>query len=357
MKIPQKSDLGVSLEHSRSGLRDSHRRSLLSLLFLVTGSALLVFGTLQLINGHIWLGTFEYLVSGLLLWSRQGLRNTRHLHRWVYGFLVSFCFFSLLIILVPEASITAFVWILMIPVLSYLLLGKSEGLRLSLPSLIAGCVIFAVYQGRIDSTFAIIDLLNMVLCATLMLFFIHIYETRREEAEKRLFDMAQMDSLTGLANRACFNSVLNRTMAECNRNGSGFALVIMDIDHFKRVNDTMGHDAGDQVLGRIGSLLTERLRATDSVGRLGGEEFGLILRDLSPDAAYALIEELRERIASDEISYGEARIQLTASFGIAHYPDHAKSSEALYRLADRCLFAGKRAGRNTVSQAGVAMLG
>jgi diguanylate cyclase (GGDEF)-like protein len=130
----------------------------------------------------------------------------------------------------------------------------------------------------------------------------------------------------------------------------------MDVDHFKLVNDTMGHDAGDQVLGRIGELLTERLRGTDSVGRLGGEEFGLILRDLKPDDSYELIEKLRARIATTEVLYGEASIRVTASFGIAHFPDHGRSADTLYRVADRCLYSGKRTGRNTVVQAGVAMV-
>jgi len=266
-------------------------------------------------------------------------------------------FFALGILIVPDVSITAFVWILMIPVLAYLLLGRTEGLRLSLPFLIGGCSIYALSLGRFDSAMAWIDLLNLVLCAALMLCFVHIYETRREEAERKLFTMAQSDSLTGLANRANFQSVLARTVAECRRSGGGFALVIMDVDHFKVVNDTMGHDAGDRALVRIGQLLMERLRGTDFVGRLGGEEFGLILRDVKPDHSYELMEELRQRIADTQLAYGEATITMTASFGIAHYPDHAQSADALYRVADRCLYAGKKAGRNTVALAGMAAVG
>jgi diguanylate cyclase (GGDEF)-like protein len=356
MKNPQDIDLGVSLERSRSGLRDGHRRSLMRTLFLVTGSALLVFALLQFFNQNFYLAIGELVSSALLFFGCSRIQTTVHLERWIYGYLLSGFCFAVLIVVVPEVSITAFVWILMIPVLSYLLLGKKAGFRLSAPFVIVGCLVYAVTQDAFTGVMAIIDLLNLFLCAALMLVFIHIYETRREDAEIKLFEMAQSDSLTGLANRASFHSTLDRTVAECVRSGAGFALVLMDVDHFKLVNDTMGHDAGDQVLGRIGELLTERLRGTDSVGRLGGEEFGLILRDLKPDDSYELIEKLRARIATTEVLYGEASIRVTASFGIAHFPDHGRSADTLYRVADRCLYSGKRTGRNTVVQAGVAMV-
>lgn len=353
MNRPPETDLGVSLQRSRSGLRDGHRRSLMRTLFLVTGTALLVFGCLQILNQQPFLASLELVVSGLLFFGCRRLQTTPHLDKWIYGYLLTGFTFALLIVLVPDVSITAFVWILMIPVLSYLLLGKKNGLRLSVPFVVGGCLLYAVTQDAFTGVMAIIDLLNLFLCAALMLMFMHIYESRREEAEVKLFTLAQSDALTGLANRASFHSILARTVAECARSGGGFALVIMDVDHFKLVNDTMGHDAGDLALRRLGKLLTERLRKTDSVGRLGGEEFGLILRDVKPEDSFELMEELRQRIADTEVSYGEAAIHLTASFGIAHFPEHGLSADSLYRVADVCLYAGKRAGRNKVIPAGV----
>ena len=353
MNVQQDTDLGVSLEQSRSGLRDGHRRSLMRTIFLVTGAALIVFGSLQILNKQFLLATAEFTVSGLLFLGHYRLRVTSHLERWIYGYLIFTFSFIFLVLIVPKASITAYVWILMFPVLSYLLLGKRGGFFLSAPFLIAGCLVYALSVDSFANAIAIINLLNLVLCAVLMLAFVHIYETRREEAELKLFMMAQSDSLTGLANRASFHSTLIRTIAECERSGSGFALVIMDVDHFKLVNDTMGHDAGDRALGRIGKLLTERLRKPDSVGRLGGEEFGLILQNLKPEDAFQLVEQLRERIAATVVPYGEATIRLTASFGIAHFPDNGRSAETLYRAADSCLYAGKQAGRNTVVRAGM----
>lgn len=353
MNAHQDNNLGVSLEQSRSGLRDDHRRSLMRTIFLVTSISLVVFGFLQLLNNQFLLATAELTVSGLLFVGRYRLRVTPNLERWIYGYLIFIFAFIFVILIAPKASITAYVWILMFPVLSYLLLGKRGGFCLSAPFLSVGCLIYALSVDSFANAFAFINLLNVVLCAALMLAFVHIYETRREEAELKLFMMAQSDSLTGLANHASFHSTLVRTIAECDRSGAGFALVIMDVDHFKLVNDTMGHDAGDRALSRIGKLLTERLRKSDAVGRLGGEEFGLILRDLKPADAHQLVEELRERIASTEVRYGEGIIRLTASFGVAHFPDDGRSAETLYRAADSFLYAGKQGGRNTVVHAGM----
>ncbi|KPQ30638.1 MAG: GGDEF domain protein [Marinobacter excellens HL-55] len=354
MKTPKHPDLGATLEQSRSGLRDNHRRSLTRLLFLVTGSALVVFGLLQFFNGYPWVSLVELLASGVLLFGAVRLKTTPHLQQWIYAYLVSTFSFFIIIMLLPEASIAAFVWVLMMPVMAYLLLGKHEGMILSVPFMVLGLVIYFFFLEEVGSASSLIDLLNMVLCGVLMQVFMHMYEARREEAEQRLVDMAQTDALTGLANRANFQATLARTIAECDRSGDGFALVVMDIDHFKLVNDTLGHDAGDHVLQNIGKCLTERLRTTDFVGRLGGEEFGLILRNVKPADAFELMDQLRERIANDELRYGEASIRVTASFGIAQWPEHGRSAETLFCVADRCLYSGKRAGRNRVLPAGRA---
>lgn len=351
MTSPDHTDLGATLEQSRSGLRDNHRRSLMRLLFTVTGAALVVFACLQILNGFGWVGACELVAAAVLLFGAWRLKVTEQLQQWIYSYLVLLFSFFLVIMMLPDASVSAFVWILMIPVLAYLLLGKREGMILAVPFMLVGTVIYFVHLEDVGSARGLIDLLNLVLCAVLMLTFIHVYEQRREEAEQRLVDMAQTDALTGLANRSSFQATLNRTIAECERSGTGFALVIMDIDHFKVVNDTLGHDAGDRVLQSIGQCLTERLRATDSVGRLGGEEFGLILRDVKPAAAFELMDELRQRIAERYLSYGDARIRVTASFGIAQWPDQARGAEALFCMADRGLYAGKRSGRNCVTRA------
>jgi len=222
MNTPHHSDLGATLEQSRSGLRDSHRRSLMRLLFLITGSALVVFACLQILNGFLWVGIGELCASALLYFGVWRLKSTPYLQQWVYAYLVPLFAFFLVIMLLPEASVSAFVWVLMMPVLAYLLLGKKEGMILSAPFMIVGGVIYYIHLGQVGNPHAMIDLLNMVLCGALMLAFIHLYEGRREEAEQRLVDMAQTDALTGLANRSNFQGTLNRTISEGERSGIGF---------------------------------------------------------------------------------------------------------------------------------------
>lgn len=350
--MPKLTDLVATLELSRSGLRDSHRRSIMRLLFTISGVGLTVFGCLQILNGFWWVGAIDFLASAVLFFSIPRLRNTNRLQLWVYGYLITVFSYFLLIMLLPEASVTAFVWVLVMPALAHVLLGKRGALTLSVPFMVAGAVIYYSYLGGVSSPAVLIDFLNMAVCALLLLIFSYIYEMRREDAEKRLVDVAQTDAMTGLANRSCFQSALNRTIAECGRNGTGFAMVIMDVDHFKRVNDTLGHDAGDHALRHIGGCLTERLRATDSVGRLGGEEFGLILRDVKSSAAFELVDDLRQRIARSELAYGTATIRMTASFGIAQWPDHGRDAEELFRVADHRLYCSKRTGRNRIVNAG-----
>lgn len=356
MKRHTHGDLCKSIQNSRSGLRDSDRRSLMRLLFSATGSSLTVFALLHFFNNMPGLAVGELLASAVLFTGAVRVNQTRHLQVWIYSYLLALFSFFILIMLVPDASAAAFVWVLMMPVMAYLLLGKKEGPVISAPFMAAGFLAYYHFLGTVDSGGVMIDLLNMVLGGVLMMIFMHMYEHRREVAEHKLVDLAQTDALTGLANRSSFQGTLNRTLAECERSQTSFALVIMDIDHFKMVNDTLGHEAGDQVLRHISQSLKERLRATDSVGRLGGEEFGLILRDVASPVAFQLMDELRERIASTELTYGDASITVTASFGIAYWPNDGRQVHDLFRAADRRLYCGKRGGRNIVAETDSALV-
>jgi diguanylate cyclase (GGDEF)-like protein len=120
----------------------------------------------------------------------------------------------------------------------------------------------------------------------------------------------------------------------------------MDIDHFKQVNDRWGHDGGDEALKHICNGLLLRLRVTDSLGRLGGEEFGLLLRNTDLASATPLVETLRQQISANPLVYGEERIPLSATFGLAEWPTDGLSASELYRCADRRLYRGKELGRN-----------
>lgn len=334
---------------STSGLMGSHRRWLVRVVYGVSAGAFLAFAVIQFLNGGYLLATVELLSALGLSIVTALIGRTRHLPFWTYTYLLAVGAFLMLLISSPNAASTAFVWLLLMPVLAYLLLGRPGGPVIALPFIVVGLALWRDQLGPFTTPQDVLTFMNPVLCSLLMLLFVHLYEGRRAEAERQLLVLAETDPLTGVANRGYFRATLDRTAHESKRSGVRFSLVLVDIDHFKRVNDTLGHDAGDEVLRWITQNLEERLRGTDFIGRLGGEEFGIILRDADRHSARALVETLRERIEAQPIQYHGKPIPITASFGIAHWPDDSEDVPTLYQTADRRMYRSKQSGRNRVS--------
>lgn len=323
----------------------------MSLILGATGLTLGAFAMLQLSAGNTLFAVFELITCGVLLWGSRGIRRAKRLDLWIYLYLLpTFCFL-IYIILMPHASATAFTWTYLMPVMSYLLLGKRRGALLALPFIAAAMVLYFLrYSLPLDAA-GLIDIGNAILCGLLLMVFVHLYETRRALAYQQLEYLAQTDPLTGVASRGSFKRSLLRAIREAERSRSTLVLVLMDIDHFKSVNDRWGHDAGDHALCHICELLLDRLRITDSLGRLGGEEFGLLLRSTDNTSATPLVEQLRQQIAENPLSYGGQAIELSATFGLAEWPADGRSPDELYRCADRRLYRGKQLGRNRLISA------
>ena len=168
---------------------------------------------------------------------------------------------------------------------------------------------------------------------------------RMMESEK---EQAVRDGLTNLYNRREFNKLLQKALANADRQGSGFALLLLDIDHFKKLNDTYGHPAGDAALRNTAQVLERHLRKGDQAARYGGEEFAAILPAADEAGALHLAERLREAIESARVVFEGARLNVTVSLGVAVWPADGKDEEALVSAADRALYAAKQAGRNRV---------
>ncbi|HEX8178025.1 MAG TPA: diguanylate cyclase [Pyrinomonadaceae bacterium] len=165
----------------------------------------------------------------------------------------------------------------------------------------------------------------------------------------RLFTQIQQqaltDALTGCVNRRAFDMQLERDLRLAARMHQALSLVMLDIDHFKQVNDTHGHDAGDAALRFLAEILRAELRAVDTAARYGGEEFAIILPQAGLDGALLVAERLRARLEQTNVP-GIGHI--TASFGLAAFPQHASASAQLVTLADRALYEAKHAGRNRI---------
>lgn len=169
----------------------------------------------------------------------------------------------------------------------------------------------------------------------------------------RLKRRADRDGLTGLYNRRSLDARLDQELKRHMRHKEGFALLLADLDHFKTVNDTHGHLAGDAALRHAAQSLESGLRSTDFLARFGGEEFAAILPHTGQSQAWMLAERLRRRLASAEMRYAGRVIPLTMSIGLAAFaPGMAATPASLLAAADQALYAAKRAGRNRVSVAG-----
>ena len=160
---------------------------------------------------------------------------------------------------------------------------------------------------------------------------------------------AATDGLTGLPNKRAVTDALKRTFAQAATTKAPLALLLLDLDHFKQVNDQRGHAVGDQVLANVGATLRGVLRVRDFAGRNGGEEFAVLLPDTEIDAALEIAERVRAAVA--EISLPGTDVSVTASIGVAGFPGQASTLDRLERLADAALYLAKRQGRNRVELA------
>jgi diguanylate cyclase (GGDEF)-like protein len=166
---------------------------------------------------------------------------------------------------------------------------------------------------------------------------------------ERLEQLAATDSLTGLFNRRYFQQALTREVSRAERRGSRVALMMLDIDHFKPLNDTYGHTVGDVVLKKVAEILSKDVRKGDVLARYGGEEFVILLSEASYQGIKEIAERIRKSIAAATIHPAGPRKRVTVSVGWALYPDDTKETDKLVELADRALYFAKDTGRNQVA--------
>lgn len=170
-----------------------------------------------------------------------------------------------------------------------------------------------------------------------------------QAANAQLQLLSSTDRLTGLYNRGHWEENLKATYARYQRYGNTSSLVMFDIDHFKRINDTYGHQAGDKVLEQIAAMVREHVRESDVAGRYGGEEFGVVLSDTDKVGAGMFAERLRKAVEEMDVPYGEQVIRFTISLGVAEMNQPLNSHADLISRADQALYTSKKTGRNRVT--------
>lgn len=169
-----------------------------------------------------------------------------------------------------------------------------------------------------------------------------------QSLQSLLTQQVNCDPLTGLYNRRYLTETMGRELARCMREGQPLSVLMLDIDHFKLVNDTYGHPAGDEVLKQLGAILVQEVRGSDLACRYGGEEFLVLFPNMSLSAAEMRAEQYRQKVEAASLSFGEFQINTRLSIGVAGFPGHATTPEGLIQAADRALYEAKRQGRNRV---------
>ncbi len=166
------------------------------------------------------------------------------------------------------------------------------------------------------------------------------------KSNRALTAQSRTDQLTQLCNRWYWELRLEQEFDRFQRYGTSASLIMFDIDHFKKVNDTYGHPAGDEVIKSIARQLSKLKRTTDIAGRYGGEEFGIILADTSPENAHIFAERLRQQVESTIVQHNGINIQVTISLGLRGFSIQADSHEKILAQADKALYQSKSGGRN-----------
>jgi diguanylate cyclase (GGDEF)-like protein/PAS domain S-box-containing protein len=166
--------------------------------------------------------------------------------------------------------------------------------------------------------------------------------------QSKLREQAIRDPLTNLFNRRYLEETLERELARATREDYPVCVIMIDLDHFKRVNDTYGHEAGDKVLKTLAIMLSEQCRRGDFACRYGGEEFVVVMPNINMDVAYERAENIRQSLNSLHVPYGQYNLSITISIGIACYPINGDTRESILRAADQAMYGAKEAGRDHI---------
>lgn len=223
-------------------------------------------------------------------------------------------------------------------------------------TLIPAVVALMIYAAHIPVSSHLVVVLYALGVILSMLVFVHQFLAYREilaftHRSAHLETLAAADPITAMPNHRTIVARLDREIEHCSRYGRGCSVLFLDLDHFKALNDTYGHRAGDAALRELAGVICGALRSSDALGRWGGEEFLAVLPETSLAAARDVAERVRATVEAHALR-ATGGSHITCSFGLASYPGHAKDRDSLVELADRALYRAKGAGRNQVGVAG-----
>lgn len=337
-----------SYKDSLKELARPYRKAVLKALLVLAIIGAILFSSLNILKGSFPLAIVEIAMGVYSIIVYRTIRHTRHLERWIIAYLIPFFTAMMFALATPRATSSAHAWVLLIPIISHLLMGRRLGLAVSLFYMGIAAVIFLFRHQDQPQMMQALPIANIAVISLCILVFSHVYEVTREMSERQLMKLAQTDPLTGLANRARLSDIFEREKQRARRYSSPMSVLILDLDHFKNVNDDHGHETGDLALQHIAHIFRDCLRATDLAARLGGEEFGILLSNTNSQQAMEVAEKIRRAVASTPLTINNNVIRLTLSGGVAELGTDGDTLRDLVREADIRLYKAKESGRNQI---------
>ena len=333
---------------------DQHKKKVFQVLLYLTVPAGIIFAIINFARGHVFLSLIEILasvVAWVLLVRLKRAHSDQQIQRLSLVFVCLFFSTMSYAFMASGTSISIYVWAMVIPLLSYLLLGTRVGfyttaifLTVAALAFFSGTAGHPVVQEKVAYA-------NIIFCGLLIWGISHSYEMANNKIKLKLSKQAARDYLTGLYNR----SGLKRGFTQCadvaKKRGMPLGLVLLDLDRFKHINDECGHAIGDQVLIQFATLIKHHTPADGLAFRVGGEEFLIMFAESDELTAQSLAE--RIRIQTEEIKIPDShRSSLTVSIGVTSNSDWQLGIEPLLKEADKRLYAAKNQGRNVVVHQG-----
>lgn len=364
-RLNQQVDQWLRVEQFESA-RERHRVRLTAYTLLGTAVILLLFGVGNLLYAPPWTTTFWVMLlfnMPMVLFAVVMLFGLRHglSSAWAVNALLGMGWLGIVMTIAitggPYYAPASFALIVP-PVIAFKLTGVRSGTFwalmavLSEAALVAGDhygVNYRTFSGEMSPTGQMVQLWVYVFAMVVGFSLFHAKTTenlqRELELERQRFKhMALHDPLTELANRNLFSSALQRALHRCQRYGDSLALLFIDLDNFKQLNDHYCHEAGDEVLRQVAKRLKRVTRASDIVGRLGGDEFAVILQQLAPGEDLQPVIENIYRTLTATVSWHQTELEVDVSIGVSLAPSQAQTATALQMLADRAMYRSKRDG-------------
>lgn len=303
----------------------------------------------------------NYLASLVCLVSFFWLRQSKRYYKRVA--MVTICAvmisFTSALLFVPTDEFRL-VWFLLAVIVAHLVVGRGFGLfivALSILIVIGSNYLFNINFSGLTQTTFVISLFISSLLLTSYSEKISLYQMELLQQNEKLKKLANRDDLTGIMSRRYFLDAAHRYFNTSIRNHSSMSMLMLDIDHFKQINDRYGHPAGDRMLMLFTEKISKLLRKSDIFGRLGGEEFGIVLFETDTDGAQILAEKIRQAVEGLDYQVEGESIKMTTSIGVSEKIDADSHFEKLMIRSDKALYRSKNSGRNCISVAQVRVTG